>query len=94
MSLDLLLRDVRLPEAAATDPTVDIAVAGGRIAEIRRGIAGEARETVHCGGRVVAGGFIETRPASSAAAPARPRATRTVRWSASPRSSTPSRWRT
>lgn len=60
MSLDLLLRDVRLPEAAATDPTVDIAVAGGRIAEIRRGIAGEARETVDCGGRVVAGGFIET----------------------------------
>lgn len=60
MSLDLLLRDARLPEAAATDPTVDIAVVGGRIAEIRRGIAGEARETVHCGGRVVAGGFIET----------------------------------
>lgn len=60
MSLDLLLRDVRLPEAAATDPTVDIAVVGGRIAEIRRGIAGEARETVDCGGRVVSAGFIET----------------------------------
>lgn len=60
MSLDLLLRDVRLPEAAATDPTVDIAVAGGRIAEIRRGIAGEARETVDCSGCVVSAGFIET----------------------------------
>lgn len=60
MSLDLLLRDVRLPDAAATDPTVDIAVAGGRIAEIRRGIAGAARETVDGGGRVVSAGFIET----------------------------------
>lgn len=60
MSLDLLLRDVRLPDASATDPTVDIAVAGGRIAEIRRAITGEARETVDGGGRVVAGGFVET----------------------------------
>lgn len=60
MSLDLLLRDVRLPDARATDPTVDIAVADGRIAEIRRGITGTARETVEGGGRVVAGGFVET----------------------------------
>lgn len=60
MSLDLLLRDVRLPDADAADPTVDIAVADGRIAEIRRGIVGEARETVAGGGRVVSAGFVET----------------------------------
>jgi cytosine deaminase len=60
MSLDLLLRDVRLPDADASDPTVDIAVADGRIAEIRRGITAPARETVDGGGRAVAGGFVET----------------------------------
>jgi cytosine deaminase len=60
MSLDLLLRDVRLPDAAATDPTVDIGVKDGRIVAIGRGLDGTAGETVEGGGRVVSGGFVET----------------------------------
>ena len=60
MPLDLLLRNARLPDAAPGDPAVDIAVAGGRIVDVRPGIAAEAAETEDAGGRLVSPGLVET----------------------------------
>ena len=60
MQPDLILRDIRLPDAAPDAPTMDLAVFNGRIAEIAPRITATAREEVRAGGRVVAGGFVET----------------------------------
>jgi cytosine deaminase len=57
---DLILRDIRLPDAAPGAPTMDLAVFAGRIVEIAPRIDATAREEVRAGGRVVAGGFVET----------------------------------
>ena len=60
MDFDLLLRDVRLPDAAPDAPTVDVGVAGGRIAAIASSLGGAAKETAEGGGRLVCSGFVET----------------------------------
>jgi cytosine/creatinine deaminase len=56
--MDLIVRNARL----SCDPVepVDIAVRDGKIAAIGKNIAGEARETLDAGGRLVCGGFCET----------------------------------
>ena len=56
MAFDLILRNVRL---ANGDATVDIAVAGGRIAAIGPRISGEG-ESVDSGGRFVSPGLVES----------------------------------
>ena len=55
--LDLVIRNARIVND--TSATVDIAVADGRIAAVGRG-AGEARETVDAGGRLVSPGLVES----------------------------------
>lgn len=60
MDFDLLLRDVRLPEAKPGDPAVDVGVAGGRIAAIAPALPGAAKEVADGGGRLVSAGFVET----------------------------------
>ena len=44
MDFDLVLRDVRLPDARPDQPTTDIGVTGGRIAAIAPKLGGAARE--------------------------------------------------
>ena len=56
MSLDLILRNARLPDGTATD----IGIAGGLIATLAPELAAEATEVVDCGGRLVSPGFVET----------------------------------
>ncbi|NKC30983.1 amidohydrolase family protein [Falsiroseomonas selenitidurans] len=60
MAFDLILREARLPLSAATDPLVDIGVAGGRIVAVRPGLEGAAAEVVPARGRLVCAGFVET----------------------------------
>ncbi len=60
MSLDLILRHVRLSDAKPGDPVMDIGVAGGRIVEIAPRIEASAREEAQGEGRVVSAGFVET----------------------------------
>lgn len=60
MALDLILREMRLPHSAASDPLVDIGVQDGRIAAIAPNLQSEARETVQGKGRLVCAGFVET----------------------------------
>src|SRR5438477_7947379 len=57
-SMDLIIRNVRLPDSSAREP-VDIGVAGGKIVAIEKGLAAEA-ETYDGGGRLACGGLIET----------------------------------
>src|SRR5438067_13180290 len=57
-SMDLIVRNVRLPDSSAREP-VDIGVAGGKIVAIEKGLAAEA-ETYDAGGRLACGGLIET----------------------------------
>src|SRR5947208_5532467 len=57
-SMDLIIRNVRLPDSSAREP-VDIGVAGGKIVAIEKGLAAEA-ETYDAGGRLACGGLIET----------------------------------
>ena len=56
--MDLIVRNVRLPDSSAREP-VDIGVAGGKIVAIEKGLAAEA-ETYDAGGRLACGGLIET----------------------------------
>jgi len=56
--MDLIIRNVRLPDSSAREP-VDIGVAGGKIVAIEKGLAAEA-ETYDAGGRLACGGLIET----------------------------------
>ncbi|MBX3500277.1 MAG: amidohydrolase family protein [Alphaproteobacteria bacterium] len=60
MNFDLVLRDVRLAESKADQPTTDIGVTDGRIAAIARGLGGRAGEVVEGGGRLVCSGFVDT----------------------------------
>jgi cytosine deaminase len=60
MEFDLLLRQVRLPHSAATDPLMDIGVQGGRIAALAPRLEGSAREQLQGQGRLVCAGFVET----------------------------------
>ncbi len=59
MDFDLVLRNVRLPDAAPDQPTTDIGVKDGRIAAIARDL-GAAKEEVQGNGRLVCSGFVET----------------------------------
>ena len=56
--MDLIVRNIRLPDSSAREP-VDIGVAGGKIVAIEKGLAAEA-ETYDAGGRLACGGLIET----------------------------------
>ena len=69
MQLDLILRDVRLPDAKPGDPAMDIGVAGGRIVAIAPRLEATAPEEAQGDGRVVSA--------------ARRSASRMARWSAS-----------
>jgi cytosine deaminase len=60
MDFDLVVRDVRLADAQPGQPSVDIAVQGGRIAAIAPQLGGSAGEEVQGGGRLVCAGFVET----------------------------------
>ncbi|WP_372624653.1 amidohydrolase family protein [Falsiroseomonas sp.] len=60
MDFDLLLRNVRLPEAKPGDPTTDIGVANGRIAAIAPRIEAHAKEEAEGNGLLVCSGFVET----------------------------------
>ncbi|WP_198376815.1 amidohydrolase family protein [Neoroseomonas rubea] len=60
MDFDLILREVRLPEAKPGEPAVDIGVAGGRIAAIAPALPGAAREEARGEGRLACAGFVET----------------------------------
>jgi cytosine deaminase len=60
MDFDLLLRNVRLPDAKPGDPAMDIGVAAGRIAAIAPRIEARAKEEAEGGGRLVCSGFVET----------------------------------
>jgi cytosine deaminase len=60
MEFDLLLRDVRLPDAKPGDPSVGVAVRGGTIAAIAPGLDGSAKEVVEGGNRLLSPGFVET----------------------------------
>jgi cytosine deaminase len=67
VTVDLILRNARLadppPELAAA-PTLDIGIAGGRIAAIEPSLSApngtDGAETYDCAGRLVCGGFVET----------------------------------
>jgi cytosine deaminase len=59
VAFDLILRNARLANGVAAGATVDIAVAGGRIAAIEPRIAGDG-ETVDAGGRFVSPGLVES----------------------------------
>jgi cytosine deaminase len=55
--LDLLVRNARLPRAGET---VDIAVHGGRIAEVAPRIEGEAHESIDAAGQLVTPPFVDS----------------------------------
>lgn len=57
MAFDLIVRNARLPDAEAV---TDIGIKDGRFAALQPGLAGEAREVVDAGGRLVSPGFVET----------------------------------
>lgn len=59
MAFELILRNARLANGRAAGATVDIAVAGGRIAAIEPRIAGDG-ESVDAGGRLVSPGLVES----------------------------------
>lgn len=59
MAFDFILRNARLANGGAAGATVDIAVAGGRIAAIERRVSGEG-ETVDARGRFVSPGLVES----------------------------------
>jgi cytosine deaminase len=60
MDFDLILRDLRLPDAKPGDPAVDIGVVAGRIAAIAPRLSAPAREDVAGEGSLVCAGFVET----------------------------------
>jgi len=59
MPFDLILRNARLANGRAAHPTVDIAVAGGRITAIEPHIAGDG-ENVDAAGHFVSPGLVES----------------------------------
>ena len=60
MNFDLVLRNVRLPDAKPDQPTTDIGVNQGRIAALAPKLGGSAREEMQGHGRLVCSGFVET----------------------------------
>ena len=56
MTFDLLVRNATLPDGRAG---LDIAVAGGRIVAVERGIAGEAARSIDAGGHLVSPPFVD-----------------------------------
>lgn len=60
MDFDLVLRNVRLPDAKADQPTIDIGVKDGRIAALAPKLGGSAREEYKGHGRLVCSGFVDT----------------------------------
>lgn len=60
MDFDLLLRNVRLPDATPGAPAQDIGVIAGRIAAIAPRLDGHAKEQADGGGKLVCSGFVET----------------------------------
>ena len=60
MALDLVVRNVRLPDARPDQPTTDIGVQDGRIVALARDLQGDAREEVQGRGRLVCAGFVES----------------------------------
>ena len=60
MALDLILRDVRLPDAKPDQPTTDIGVKDGRIVAVATGLQGDADQEAQGRGRLVCSGFVET----------------------------------
>jgi len=60
MTLDLILRNVRLADATPGEPSTDIGVKDGRIVALSPGLQGDAAEEVQGNGRVVCAGFVET----------------------------------
>ena len=60
MALDLILRDVRLPDAKPDQPTTDIGVKDGRIVALATGLQGDAAQEAQGHGRLVCAGFVET----------------------------------
>ncbi|HSC94478.1 MAG TPA: amidohydrolase family protein [Burkholderiales bacterium] len=59
MAFDFIVRNARLADGDAARPTVDIAVANGRIAAVGRGISGDG-ETVDARGCFVSPGLVES----------------------------------
>ena len=59
MAFELILRNARLANGRAAGATVDIAVAGGRVAAIEPRVAGDG-ESVDAGGRFVSPGLVES----------------------------------
>jgi cytosine deaminase len=59
MDFDLVLRNVRLADSKADQPTTDIGVKDGRIAAIAPRL-GNAKEEMQGHGRLVCSGFVET----------------------------------
>src|ERR1700761_5970411 len=60
MDFDLVLRDVRLPDAKPDQPVTDIGVKDGKIAAITPKLGGAAKEEMKGGNRLVCSGFVET----------------------------------
>jgi cytosine/creatinine deaminase len=60
MDFDLVVRDVRLPDAKPDQPATDIGVKDGRIAAMAPRLGGSTREEMKGGGRLVCSGFVET----------------------------------
>ena len=60
MDFDLVVRDVRLPDAKPDQPPIDIGVKDGRIVGMATGLGGSAKEEMKGGGRLVCSGFVET----------------------------------
>jgi cytosine/creatinine deaminase len=59
VAFDLILRNARLADGDAARATVDIAVAGGRIAAIEPRVSGDG-ENIDAGGRLVSPGLVES----------------------------------
>src|SRR5688572_23734631 len=60
MAFDLVLRDVRLPDARPDQPVTDIGVKDGKIAAIAPKLGGSARDEMQGGNRLVCSGFVDT----------------------------------
>jgi len=60
MDFDLVVRDVRLPDAKPDQPPIDIGVKDGRIVGMATGLGGSAKEEMKGVGRLVCSGFVET----------------------------------
>src|SRR5579871_5870390 len=56
MAFDLILRDATLPDGRKT---MDVAISGGRIAAIERGIEAEASQIIDSGGRLLSPPFVD-----------------------------------